>query len=66
MTVIPMLWLGYCGHPRRVLDYPYVFGGWHSISSAGHFLSVIAILSFFSWYMIVFVNLNRLLEIILV
>ena len=47
ITVIPMLWLGYCGHPRRVLDYPAVFGGWHSIASAGHLLSVIAILSFF-------------------
>lgn len=46
MTVIPMLWLGYCGMPRRVLDYPSVFAGWHSISSAGHLLSVIAILAF--------------------
>jgi cytochrome c oxidase subunit 1 len=26
MTVIPMLWLGYCGQPRRVLDYPSAFG----------------------------------------
>jgi heme/copper-type cytochrome/quinol oxidase subunit 1 len=47
ITVVPMLWLGYCGHPRRVLDYPAVFGGWHSISSAGHLLSVMALLSFF-------------------
>ena len=47
MTVIPMLWLGYCGQPRRVLDYPSAFGSWHSISSAGHLLSVAAMLSFF-------------------
>ena len=47
MTVIPMLWLGYCGHPRRVLDYPAAFGGWHSIASAGHLLSVTALLAFF-------------------
>ena len=47
MTVIPMLWLGYCGHPRRVLDYPASFGGWHSIASAGHLLSVTALLAFF-------------------
>ena len=47
MTVIPMLWLGYCGQPRRVLDYPSAFGGWHSVSSAGHLLSVAAMLSFF-------------------
>jgi heme/copper-type cytochrome/quinol oxidase subunit 1 len=42
-----MLWLGYCGMPRRVLDYPSSLGGWHSIASAGHLLSVAAILSFF-------------------
>jgi len=47
LTVIPMLWLGYCGMPRRVLDYPLSLGGWHSISSAGHLLSVAALLSFF-------------------
>jgi len=47
LTVIPMLWLGYCGMPRRVLDYPSAFGGWHSIASAGHLLSVFAVLSFF-------------------
>jgi heme/copper-type cytochrome/quinol oxidase subunit 1 len=42
-----MLWLGYCGMPRRVLDYPHSLGGWHAISSAGHLFSVAAILSFF-------------------
>ena len=47
LTVIPMMWLGYCGMPRRVLDYPSSLGGWHSIVSSGHLLSVTAILSFF-------------------
>jgi len=47
LTVIPMLWLGYCGMPRRVFDFPAALGGWHSISSAGHLLSVFALLSFF-------------------
>jgi heme/copper-type cytochrome/quinol oxidase subunit 1 len=47
LTVIPMLWLGYCGMPRRVLDYPSSLGGWHSIASAGHLLSVAAMLAFF-------------------
>lgn len=47
LTVIPMLWLGYCGMPRRILDYPYSLGGWHSIVSGGHLLSVTAILAFF-------------------
>lgn len=47
LTVVPMMWLGYCGMPRRVLDYPSSLGGWHSIVSSGHLLSVTAILSFF-------------------
>ena len=42
-----MLWLGYCGQPRRILDYPTAFGAWHAVASAGHLLSVFAILSFF-------------------
>lgn len=47
LIILPMLWLGYCGQPRRILDYPSSLGGWHSISSAGHLLSVAAVLSFF-------------------
>ena len=48
ITIMPMLWLGYCGMPRRVLDYPASLGGWHAISSAGHLLSIAAILAFFT------------------
>ncbi len=47
MTVIPMFWLGYAGMPRRVLDYPASMGGWHSVISAGHLLSVAGLLAFF-------------------
>lgn len=47
ITILPMLWLGYCGMPRRIFDYPYVLGGWHSISTAGHFLSLAGMVSFF-------------------
>lgn len=45
-TVIPMFWLGYSGMPRRIMDYPAFFGGWHSIISGGHFLSVLSFISF--------------------
>lgn len=45
-TVIPMIWLGYSGMPRRVLDYPSVMGGWHSISTSSHILSIAGILCF--------------------
>ncbi len=47
LTVIPMFWLGYAGMPRRVLDYPASMGGWHSVISAGHMLSVAGLIAFF-------------------
>ncbi len=47
MTIIPMFWLGYAGMPRRVLDYPASFGGWHSVISAGHMLNVAGLMAFF-------------------
>lgn len=45
-TVIPMIWLGYAGMPRRVLDYPAAMGGWHSLSTSAHMLSIAGILCF--------------------
>ena len=32
--------------PRRIMDYPAYFGGWHSIISGGHFLSVLGFMFF--------------------
>lgn len=46
LTLIPMFWLGYSGMPRRILDYPAYFGGWHSIVSSGHILSVMGFIFF--------------------
>jgi len=47
LILIPMIWLGYCGMPRRVLDYPAALGGWHAIASAGHLLVVAGMVAFF-------------------
>lgn len=47
ITLVPMFWLGYSGMPRRIMDYPSVFGGWHSIISSGHLLTVLAFIFFF-------------------
>jgi len=46
LTLIPMFWLGYAGMPRRIMDYPSVFGGWHSLISSGHFLTVLSLIFF--------------------
>jgi len=46
-VVLPMLWLGFSGMPRRVLDYPSSLGGWHSMSTAGHLINVAGVLAFF-------------------
>lgn len=45
-TVIPMIWLGYIGMPRRVLDYPAAMGGWHSLTSSAHIITVSGVLAF--------------------
>jgi len=45
-TVIPMIWLGYLGMPRRVLDYPSAMGGWHSLISSAHVITIAGILAF--------------------
>ena len=45
-TIAPMIWLGYIGMPRRVLDYPSAMGGWHSIISSAHVITVSGVFSF--------------------
>ena len=45
-TVIPMIWLGYAGMPRRVLDYPAALGGWHSLTTSAHIITISGILAF--------------------
>jgi heme/copper-type cytochrome/quinol oxidase subunit 1 len=46
LTLTPMFWLGYAGMPRRIMDYPSVFSGWHSIISSGHLLTFLSIIFF--------------------
>ena len=46
LTLIPMFWLGYAGMPRRIMDYPAAFGGWHSLISSGHLLTVLGFIFF--------------------
>lgn len=47
LTFAPMFWLGYAGMPRRIMDYPNNFGGWNSLISAGHLITIFSFLLFF-------------------
>ena len=47
IAFLPQFYLGFSGMPRRVHDYPLVFLGWHSMSTSGHFITLIGIVFFF-------------------
>lgn len=47
ITFIPQFYLGFSGMPRRIHDYPAVFTGWNSMSTTGHFITLIGVFSFF-------------------
>lgn len=51
VAFIPQFYLGFSGMPRRVHDYPIVFMGWHSMSTAGHFLTMLGIIFFFLMFL---------------
>ena len=46
IAFVPQFYLGFSGMPRRIHDYPVVFMGWHSMSTSGHFITLIGILFF--------------------
>lgn len=47
VTIIPMMFVGWAGMPRRIMDYPSIFGGWQSVVSSGHLLIVFSFIFFF-------------------
>jgi heme/copper-type cytochrome/quinol oxidase subunit 1 len=47
VTFTPQFYLGFSGMPRRIHDYPIVFMGWQSMSTAGHFITLTGIIFFF-------------------
>nr|YP_004841742.1 cytochrome c oxidase subunit 1 [Ichthyophthirius multifiliis]AEL89284.1 cytochrome c oxidase subunit 1 [Ichthyophthirius multifiliis] len=48
ITFTPQFYLGFSGMPRRIHDYPVVFMGWQSMSTTGHFITLIGIIFFFA------------------
>ncbi len=46
LAFLPQFYLGFSGMPRRIHDYPVVFMGWNSLSTSGHFITIIGIIFF--------------------
>ena len=48
LTFIPLFWVSFSGLPRRLHDFPAVFMGWQSMATAGHFITMLGVLAFYS------------------
>lgn len=46
-TFIPMFWVSFSGLPRRLHDFPAIYMGWQSMATAGHFVTMLGVLSFY-------------------
>ena len=47
LTFIPMFWVSFSGLPRRLHDFPAIYMGWQSMSTVGHFITMIGVLAFY-------------------
>ena len=47
LTFIPMFWVSFSGLPRRLHDFPAIYMGWQSMSTAGHFLTMLGVVAFY-------------------
>lgn len=47
-TFIPMFWVAFSGLPRRLHDFPLIYLGWQSMSTVGHFISMIGVFCFYT------------------
>ena len=47
VTFIPMFWVAFSGLPRRLHDFPLMYLGWQSMSTVGHFTTMIGVFAFY-------------------
>lgn len=47
LVFIPMFWVSFSGLPRRLHDFPAIYMGWQSMSTVGHFLTMLGVVYFF-------------------
>lgn len=48
MTFIPMFWVAFSGLPRRLHDFPLIYLGWQSLSTVGHFTTMLGVFCFYT------------------
>ena len=51
LVFIPMFWVSFSGLPRRLHDFPAIYMGWQSMSTVGHFLTMLGVVYFFFYYL---------------
>ena len=47
-TFIPMFWVAFSGLPRRLHDFPLMYLGWQSMSTVGHFTTMLGVFFFYT------------------
>ena len=47
LAFIPMFWVSFSGLPRRLHDFPAIYMGWQSMSTVGHFITMLGVVYFF-------------------
>lgn len=47
-TFIPMFWVAFSGLPRRLHDFPLMYLGWQSMSTVGHFVTMLGVFFFYA------------------
>lgn len=48
LTFLPMFWVAFSGLPRRLHDFPAIYMGWQSMSTVGHFITMLGVSFFYA------------------